>query len=542
MRTQNILFLATALFGGCDTALDDAIDPSELTKGDEGKADSSVEAIFMDFDFDGDLLTSSWGDNRSVIQDQLLFTIGHLNGTRGVGRLDKLTLSNVTTTMESGLRRIRYHAKMPVAWGSRTNLPRSYSFTLPRDVSYEGQEAFTAKYKASCVDWGAHDVNSGSMWYYYRPSKAGCVLDASDVVKTTATCTVSSTNTTGKYPEYHKVWEDKTLKVVAVFGKFEDGATSTSDAGIAAYNEFVGRIRTRLANYPTVTVPATIPTAPGVGNPDVQFTATLPGGRSIQVNVLLVDKVSTASEVFFSRYSQLATRADLIAYNGHAGLGQNVRALAKRGTWVTGQYLILFMNGCDTFAYVDGSLADTRAAFNPGDPSGTKYMDIVTNGMPAFFASDASATMALVEGLLAVDNPVTYEGMFRNIDASQVVLVTGEQDNIYYPGYMPGGGGNNPPPWAGIDQSATVARNVEMRWQTPALPAGSYQFQITGSGDADLYVRTGSAPTTSTYDCRPYKAGSNESCLATVNSGATVHVMVRGYAQSSSFRLVAKKQ
>ena len=33
-----------------------------------------------------------------------------------------------------------------------------------------------------------------------------------------------------------------------------------------------------------------------------------------------------------------------------------------------------------------------------------------------------------------------------------------------------------------------------------------------GSGDADLYTRFGSQPTTSSYDCRPYASGNNESC------------------------------
>ena len=31
-----------------------------------------------------------------------------------------------------------------------------------------------------------------------------------------------------------------------------------------------------------------------------------------------------------------------------------------------------------------------------------------------------------------------------------------------------------------------------------------------GSGDADLYVRYGSQPTTSSYTCRPYLNGNNE--------------------------------
>ena len=77
---------------------------------------------------------------------------------------------------------------------------------------------------------------------------------------------------------------------------------------------------------------------------------------------------------------------------------------------------------------------------------------------------------------------------------------------------------------------------------TPILAAGTYEFGMTGNNDADLYVRIGSAPTTTQYDCRPYKSGSNESCSVSLSSPAKIHVMVRGYSQAtSSFQLVGKK-
>jgi hypothetical protein len=115
------------------------------------------------------------------------------------------------------------------------------------------------------------------------------------------------------------------------------------------------------------------------------------------------------------------------------------------------------------------------------------------------------------------------------------VLVTGEEDNVFTPG------GANPPPasWSGLDESGSVARNDEKRWETPVLAAGSYTFEITGSGDADLYVRANEAPTTAKYDCRPYKSGSAEKCTMTLAAPALFHVMVRGYAASSSFHLTA---
>ena len=120
---------------------------------------------------------------------------------------------------------------------------------------------------------------------------------------------------------------------------------------------------------------------------------------------------------------------------------------------------------------------------------------------------------------------------------SPAVLVSGEQDNVFTPG-----GGGTPTTWAGLRETASLARNVEKRWSTPTLAAGSYEFTITGTNDADLYVRVGSAPTTSAYDCRPYKNGSNESCSVTLAQPAAIHVMARGYSTaSSSVELVGKK-
>lgn len=106
------------------------------------------------------------------------------------------------------------------------------------------------------------------------------------------------------------------------------------------------------------------------------------------------------------------------------------------------------------------------------------------------------------------------------------------------------GGGETPPPaaWSGLDESGTVTKNQEIRWATPELAAGNYRFVMTGTADADLYVRRGTAPTTTTFDCRPYASGSAESCSVTLAAPAVVHVMVRGYAASSSFRVVGNRE
>ena len=530
--------LALAPLAACDG--EGTTDPSApIQKGASGSADSSAEAVVIDLAFSAELVTSHCFSTQQIVQDQLLYTIGQLNGHNSVGRLDRLALTNVKTDQDNTRGcKITYDARLPVAWGNKRSVPRSLEIVLPRDMSYTGLDGFTAKYKDSCVDFGAHDVTSGSMWYYFRPLQRGCSLASEDVVRSTAQVSVSPVNTTGKYPEYDKVWEDDALKVVAVFGKFEDGATS-NDAGIDAFNSFVTGVKNELRAFTPTTIPASLPSNPGVAVPDVTFTASLPGGRSVQVVALMVDNVREGGPAFEARYEALSTDADLIVYNGHAGLGANVRALARMGKWVAGQYLIVFVNGCDTYAYIDTALNEAHADVNPDDPEGTKYVDIVTNAMPSFFRSMAGATMAMFRGLLAHDEPRTYEKIFADIDSAEVVIVTGEHDNTF----IPGGSTPDPvdPAWTGLSESGTLAADQDRRFATPKLAAGKYRFATSGTGDVDLYVRVGDAPSEDLYDCRPYLSGSVETCDVEITSATSVHVMLNAYGRAADFKLTGTR-
>lgn len=74
---------------------------------------------------------------------------------------------------------------------------------------------------------------------------------------------------------------------------------------------------------------------------------------------------------------------------------------------------------------------------------------------------------------------------------------------------------------------------------TMDVPANSTNISFTmsgGSGDADMYVRFGSAPTDSSYDCRPYANGNNETCTGS-SSGGTYYVRVKAYSTFSGVSL-----
>ncbi len=496
----------------------------------DGKFDTSVEAVVLDFEFAGEFVTdNTWGGYEQLVEQQLMYTVGHLNEQNSVGRLDRVQITNLDWRQEGASVKVTYRASMPVAWGRGEAVPTSYDFKLPYDVSFDGFEAFTEKYKNDCVDWSAHDVDSGSMWYYYRPGR--CTLDQADIYVARASVHVSEVNTTGKFPEYHKVWEDNAFNSLAIFGKIEEGATS-NDPGITAYNTFIRIAQQKLLGAgatDVTTEPVSLPSNPGVDIPDVAIYATLPDGKRVQVNALLVDNVRTQGQAFDVRYGELSTDADLIVYSGHSGLGANIRALASKGRFKQGQYKVVFMNGCDTHAYVDSALADASAAVNPDDPNGTKYLDIATNAMPSYARASESNTTAFFEGLLNFEQPKTFEQIMAAIDPAQIVLVTGEQDNVY----VPGGGGTDPEPWSRMDEAFAVAQGDSVYFETPVIEPGTFIFEIRGDGDADLYVRIGQEPDLRNYDCRPYQYGSNERCQVALPTAAPIHVMVHGYQGGS---------
>jgi hypothetical protein len=235
----------------------------------------------------------------------------------------------------------------------------------------------------------------------------------------------------------------------------EFDAPEANDGGALAYDAFA----TQMQTYLGLVQPAAsrrrepdklsrFPSAQGLTT--LRFAADLPDGRSMTVDMRLVGTSLDAEGPSFDEwYDGVTPLADIVLFNGHAGLGSNVRALMRKGSFRPGHYLVWFANGCDTLAYVDRTLADRRALLNPDDPGGTKYMDMVTNVMAGYFddLAETAATFlrAFVEVRYPEIGPKTYEQIFEEIDPTQGVVVTGEEDNELRPlppGHYPPG----PPP------------------------------------------------------------------------------------------------
>jgi vibriolysin len=77
---------------------------------------------------------------------------------------------------------------------------------------------------------------------------------------------------------------------------------------------------------------------------------------------------------------------------------------------------------------------------------------------------------------------------------------------------------------------------------TIEVPAGKSTLVVAssgGSGDADLYVKFGAVPTSTSYDCRPYKSGNTETCTLNAPKAGTWHVQLSGFSAFSGVSLKA---
>ena len=126
------------------------------------------------------------------------------------------------------------------------------------------------------------------------------------------------------------------------------------------------------------------------------------------------------------------------------------------------------------------------------------------------------------------------------IDATAAVRVANGTDPL--PSDPPG---PPPPPPAtelfnGVTVTGiTVAANGEVKYQLE-VPNGASNLLFAmygGTGDADMYVKYGSAPTNTSFDCRPYAFGNSETCFFPAPQAGTWYVTLKGYSTAAGVSL-----
>jgi len=165
--------------------------------------------------------------------------------------------------------------------------------------------------------------------------------------------------------------------------------------------------------------------------------------------------------------------------------------------------------------------------------------------------SMAAPHVAGVAALFLADNPSASpaqveSAIYNNASTNKLSSIgSGSPNLLVYSRFDGGGGGPDPDPSPselqnGVPVSGLSGAQGSERRYTLNVPAGATDLVISisgGSGDADLYVRRGTEPTTSAYDCRPYLNGNNETCTFASPQAGTYHIMVRGYSSYANVTL-----
>jgi hypothetical protein len=368
---------------------------------------------------------------KAEITEQLYYVIGQLNGIYGGADMADVVITDIKlpdpVPTEGEYFEATYVAKLAVAWPRERSVPLNYDFVIPKGGDYEWISKFFTEFDKRCIDPGAHDYDSSIFWYYYRPANCEMNLGSpeSTAVQVASDLVTSDRNTEGKSPEYDKVWEDERLVYTSIFGKNESGETSPSDPGINAYNTMYRQLIRTYGRPDYTSVRLRRNAVPGAKNPIVHMQWRHNRGE-IDVMIMLVDGIREVNEEFEKVYNERTKISDVVSYSGHSGLGANIRALARMGSFEKDHYQIYFVNGCDTYAYVDSALEDAHQAVNPDYPA-SKFFDIITNAMPSYFHANASANLSLLSALSEASK--TYREILEDFDRSQRALVTGEEDN-----------------------------------------------------------------------------------------------------------------
>jgi hypothetical protein len=367
-------------------------------------------------------------DYEPLIRQQLMYTLGQLNWNDAAPKLSwfKVEVGELESVdEETGLVPVHYKAQGHIAWSRKEEMPSEQEMILPARGDESGLKAFVKRYFHACTN--DPEAERRGYFYFFYPSLKSCPMShASDhelerekgwVVRFPMHFEENHTNTRDKYPEYDKLWEDHKLSVTAIFGKVkpEGGA---EDEGVRAYNTFYAMLVNRFGQ----------PRVAEEGDRRALRLTWRFGNDALEVHLRLVKVLANVGQSFINWYQQRTQDSDVIIYSGHAGLGDNIDVLIKNAVFKPRKYQIFFVNGCDTFTYVNEELFSAHGAATPHAPV-SKYLDIITNSVSVYFARMGDGAFSLVDELVKKKN--TYHEILRRMDSRQRAIVDGEEDNTW---------------------------------------------------------------------------------------------------------------
>ena len=304
--------------------------------GTEGGEDAytSASAKLLDFEFDGEV-TMAGGDAAADDQgsDALHDRPAQRQDRRRPPRQARAH-ERAQRPSQGELTRVRYHAKLPVSW-RRAHASRAATRSSSRSApTTAGQEAFFTKYSARPASTSARTTSTpASCGTTTGPSRRAARSPPPTSSRRRRPCRVQPREHDRQVPRVRQGLGGQRAQRRRDLRQVRGRRDHRGRRRHRRPRTFVGAMKPRARRTRLVTPADDVPTARASRTPTSPSRARSPTARRSSVTRFLVDNVREGGAGVRARATTRSPPdADVIVYNGHAGLGQNVRALAHEGT------------------------------------------------------------------------------------------------------------------------------------------------------------------------------------------------------------------
>ena len=159
---------------------------------------------------------------------------------------------------------------------------------------------------------------------------------------------------------------------------------------------------------------------PGIPGEKRTYVKTFPSGKEVQINILVADSDAKAhktnkSNLFKNALADSLMNADLIEYEGHSGLGENLNLKEMFGDkeiFDPNKSQVIFINGCHSYSYYKNMFFDEKG--------NKENLDLILSGLTTISSDGPNNVKAFIKYFLNPDTKrrVSFQSILNNIENS----------------------------------------------------------------------------------------------------------------------------
>jgi len=373
-----------------------------------------------------------------LIDKQLTYLFGALsaNVSSAVPKVDH-KINVLRTEKVNDLYRIyyQYQGTVVVKQNARTVL----SFPLPRNPQTIFAKS-VVRGRDNVADFRCNTdkqhLEERYFWYFWNPQLGGCpMINGLDYDLIHANLTWKQ-NTKISYPEYSRLIEAGNIRIDILMGLNDSSLDHDpfKSRDVAADNfRRLHKQLIKVGYQPKVwNLEEIRKIAPTAKENDV-FVETLvktTANAKIEIRFFFGGTSYFGENAFQYFMKDSIENANVYIYAGHSGLGENldVEKIERRNNFQIqfnpNKYQIFFFNGCSSYPYYNSSYFAKK--------SGSRNLDILTNGLATFFSAINPSTYALIQAIdiyASTGKRQSYQEIIKLGDSNNLLGINGDEDN-----------------------------------------------------------------------------------------------------------------